>query len=393
MKKPFLISVLLLCLAGSAQEAPDGDVTTHSHQVALRHPGTTSNTPKLYSLYQVKDAKGFPIGYRMVVDSVICLEKTCEVIDVTLFWDALGGYQGYELEKGKVLEKARVLRKSKVLLDKETAYEAVPFTNADYKKLDRILRDDQSVLRTLKLRDMSVSAGKAKVDAVSGATPTALKKAVVEGASLTCYQLWHWANGEIVETERELTHLSCSEELLHHFLLSDKPRFVLFALEHLKGHKLSSPSLIKAVNKVMRSDDLDWIKPCLSYLKRAMPETQYYDNLAAMFDESNSKCRVHLLGILEPEKELPGRLFDEMSVAFPSMSTYYELHLLLRLVRKHEHVSQRILTQLVPLLESENFFIARKTFWYLEDQTVDEQIKKQMQAFRDKCIKAGRGLD
>ena len=82
-----------------------------------------------------------------------------------------------------------------------------------------------------------------------------------------------------------------------------------------------------------------------------------------------------------------------MSAAFPGMNTYYGLHRLLRLVEKHEHVSQRILTQVSRLLENDNFLVARKAFWYLEKQTLDEQIKNRMQAFRDKCRKEGRSLD
>ena len=398
MKKQFLIcllqvAVLVLCLTASAQKAPVRAGATLPHQVALRHPGIPSNKPTTYTLYQIRNPKGFPTGYTMVVDSVICLEKTCQIINVTLFWDALGGYQRYELEKGKFLEKGGPLGKSKALLDKAASNKGVPFTDADYRKLDQILRDDRSILSTQRLSDMSVVSDNANIDGVTGATPIAMKEAVVEGASLTCFQLWHWANGEIVETAKELTHLSCSKDLLHSFLLSEKPRFVLFALEHLARHKQFSPSFVKAVNKVMRGGDHDRIEPSLAYLKEAMPEAQYYDNLAVMFNESSSKRRIHLLELLEFEKELPGTLFDKMSAAFPGMNTYYELHRLLRLVEKHEHVSQRILTQVSRLLENDNFLIARKAFWHLEKQTLDEQIKNRMQAFRDKCGKEGRVLD
>ena len=398
MIKQFLISllqvaVLHLCVTAPDQTAPIRGEKTVPHQVALRHPGTPLAKPAAYTLYQIRDQKGFPTGYRMVVDSVICLENRCEVINVTLHWDALGGYQRYELEKGKVLEKGAPDEKPKPFLEKDASYKGIPFTAADYKKLDQILSDDRSILRTQKLRDMSAAPDDADVDGITGATPKAIKDAVVEGASLTCFQLWHWANGEIVQTAKELTHLSCSEELLHSFLLSGKPRFVLFALEHLTRHKLYSPSIVKEVNKVMRDGDLDQIEPSRAYLKEALPEVQYYDHLAVMFNESDSKRRIQLLELLEQETKLPGTLFDKMSEALPGMTTYYELHRLLRLFEKHKHVSQHMHKQASRLLEHDNFFMARRAFWHLEKQSLDEGTKNRLQAFRDKCKKEGRVLD
>ena len=96
--------------------------------------------------------------------------------------------------------------------------------------------------------------------------------------------------------------------------------------------------------------------------------------------------------LLNLEKELPGTLFDKMSEVIAGAKTYYELHLFLRLVEKHEHVSQPILTQTSQLLESTNFFIARRAFWYLEKQTLDSQVEARMQIFREKSRKEGRLL-
>ena len=336
-----LLLVVLLCLSGCAQETPPSDSSELEYEVVLHHPGNLSKAPQTYTLHQIRNSKGFPTGYRMVVDSVVCMEKNCEVISVTMFWDALGGYQRYELKKGEVLEKGVLAGKGKT---RPASYKGAAFTDADYQKLDRILNDGSSILSTQKLSDMSVARDKNDIDAVTSATPKAMKNAVVQGASLTCFQLWHWANGDIVEVAKELTHSSCSEEMLHSFLRSDKPRFVLFALEHLKRHKLLSPSVVKEVGKVVRSGDSDMVDSGLAYLKEAMPKDQYYDNLATIFKESSSKRRIHLLKLLSLKKELPGTLFDKMSSTLASMNTYYELHLFLRLVEKHEHVSPSILT-------------------------------------------------
>lgn len=44
------------------------------------------------------------------------------------------------------------------------------------------------------------------------------------------------------------------------------------------------------------------------------------------------------------------------------------------------------------LLESENFFMARRAYRYLEKQTLNEQMKQRVKAFQEKNEKEGRIL-
>ena len=212
----YAILLLLSLVAAHAAEI-------ETHKVQLRHSGINSNKPKGYTLYQTRDSEGLITGYTMVVDSVVCKEAVCEVVGVTMAWDALGKYEDYRLEKeGTHLEKVEADWEDKAAPD------GVPFTDADYKKLDQILKDRHSALQTQTLESMSPGSQNDEVDVVSGATPLNLKEAVVEGAALTCFHLWHWANGEVGAAARELTQKSCNEKLLNSFLFSDKPHYVLF---------------------------------------------------------------------------------------------------------------------------------------------------------------------
>ena len=111
-----------------------------------------------------------------------------------------------------------------------------------------------------------------------------------------------------------------------------------------------------------------------------------------LFISSNNKDRIDLLKFLSSREDLPGSLFDRMSEALPEMNTYWELHLFISIVEKHGYVSQPILTQISRLLENEDFFLARKAFWYLETQTLSQQIKNRVQVFREESIKNNRPL-
>ncbi len=74
------------------------------------------------------------------------------------------------------------------------------FTDDDYAKLQAILSDKNSLLEQLE-PDHVVSPDRTAldVDDVTAATPVSLGNAVVSGSVYTCYTLWHWANGEVVE--------------------------------------------------------------------------------------------------------------------------------------------------------------------------------------------------
>lgn len=381
--------VIALILAGEGAGLWAQAQRTAPHHIMVRHPGVAGNKPQPYTLLQMQDQHGYPREYSMVVDSVICTEHLCKVAKVTMAWDALGRYQSYALAADSVLEKANTTDTKSSSKNQAWA----PFTPDDHAKLDRILRDSESILRKQRLSDLTGFRDKSKLDGITGATPKTIRDSVVQGAALSSYHLWHWANGEVSAAARELTHQSCSEEMLRHFLFSDKSHYVLFALEHLQRHKLFTPSLVKAVIDVCSSGDQDRIDRGLAYLRAALPDDDaFYDKLGALFRKSGDQGRIHLLGVLDAEKTISGAQLDILSSGLKNTDTYYELHLFLNLVEKHKHVSQQILTQVSRFLESENFFIARRAYWYLEKQTLNGALAQRVDAFRKNSAKENRML-
>jgi hypothetical protein len=388
------ITLLPVCLAACAPlTRPAADLSV-THRLTVRHPGVHAAGPQSYTLREVRGASGFPAEYTMDVDSVICPEETCLISTVRMTWDALGRYQRYELPPGELLEKGVPAAQNQATIGSAAPWKGVPFAEADYRKLDAILRDDHSLLGQQQLAGLVRPRHADLVDGITGATPAALRDAVVEGASLTCYNLWHWANGEVAAAARELTHRQCGEAMLLSFLSSDKPHYILFALEHLRLHKLFGPRVVREVSAALRAGGRERIDLGLAYLREALPEADaFYGEVGALVNASAGEARIYLLDRLASESALPSTLFDTLSAGLPGWNNYYEVHLFLRLAEKRGHVTPRLLAQVARLLENPNFFIARRAHAFLGSQPeLDAQTAGRLQAFRDKAARDGRSL-
>lgn len=393
--KPSWIILLPVCLAACAPlttRRAAGQAVNHG--IRVRHPGVCGGGPQSYTLREVKDQNGYPAEYTMAVDSVICPEETCLISTVTLTWDALGRYLRYELPPGEHLEKGVPAAQSQAAVGRAAPWQGIPFTEADYRKLDAILRDEHSLLGQQKLSGLVGSRDKDLVDGMTGATPASIRDAVVAGASLTCYNLWHWAHGEVARAAKELTRQQCGEAMLLSFLSSDKPHIVLFALEQLRLHKLFSPSAVQAVGGAMRGGERDRIDLGLAYLREARPGPEAYcGEVAALINAGASEGRAYLLDRLASERALPDSLFDTLSAGLPAWNAYYEIHLFLRLAETRGRVSPVLIAQAAKLLEAPDFFIARRAYGFLDSQTaLDAQTTGRLQAFRDRAAREGRSL-
>ncbi|MFT5906238.1 MAG: hypothetical protein ACI9E1_001845 [Cryomorphaceae bacterium] len=390
-----VILILCLCSVSWAVDSVPIHQTKIPHQVALRHPGIASNQPKEYTLFQIKNHQGLITGYTMVIDSVVCEEDVCEVVDVTMLWDAIGAFEGYTLEKGLALEKVETSNKNQLSGEKEESYKAAPFTDADDKKLHKILKDKHSLLKTWPLKSLAVLDDyDDDFDLVSRPTPPNFEEAVVTGAALTCFHIWHWANGDVPSKARNLTQQHGDKELLSAFLSSTKPTYVLFALKELRERKVFTPEIVTQINERMRSGnekkefDLGY-----AYLKSAIPDAKsLHHNLAQLFTNGDHKSRVHLLELLDSEEILPHFLIEKMALALPEMKDYEEIHMYLNLLEKHSYSSPSILKMTSQVLKNNNFFIARRAYWYLDKQTLDKLTSSHIQSFREKNIELGRDL-
>ncbi len=165
-----------------------------------------------------RDAEKIPIGYESRINMPVCDDKLCANVILMFYWDLAGNYVRFDTLPGKPL----------------TKFDHKRFSDADYKKLDQILKDGNSMLRILgkeDLVDKTVKIKAASVDAVTGATPKTIKNAVVEGAVYSTYTLWHFINGAVRDSMAVYTRSIYSTQIAMRLLKSDNFESQLFALK------------------------------------------------------------------------------------------------------------------------------------------------------------------
>lgn len=367
----FLIIPGSLSCAEPKARAPD--TTKVEHDLTIIHPGDSTAQPMPHTLVQALGKGGEPQAYSMWVDSVICRDKTCEVVKVQLHWDALGHYQRFNVALGSQL----------------TKLDHVPFTEKDLKKLQNILKDPDSPLKEVEKESMiaKAPANPAKpvdgIAAVSQPTILTLKTAVIIGAGYTCYDLWHWSNGLLTNRIRDLTGKDCSEEQLLAYLKNKKTDSALFALKYSRGRKISNQRFIDAVIERSKKGNEALIKPAIAYLREAAPSEQdYYDSIVSLFAEADSKKRLIILEALMSDNQKPvAGFYDQLCDHLPELDSYFEVHLFLNLMEKHNKNSSRVSEKTIELLKHPKFFVSRRAYWYLEKQTLPENLQQQVDAY------------
>jgi hypothetical protein len=367
---PGLAGSLLLALA-TAATAAEPAARALAHTVTIVHPGDAAARTLPHTLVQTFDADGEPCAYSMWVDSVICREKVCDVVKVRLHWDALGGYQRFEVAPGSQL----------------TKLDHVPFTKADLAHLQDILSDPESPLKEVDKEAMTAKPGKspAGVDAVSGPTILTLKSAVVIGAGYTCYDLWHWSNGLLADHIRSLTGTGSSKEKLHAFLSSGDTSAALLAIKHLGERGINDRATLDAILASATKGHEDLVNPTLAYLGKAAPGEEVRDDaILRLFAGTGSKQRVLILDALtdSPAKRTPA-FHDRLCDHLPSLETYYEVHLFLTLMEAKNPSSPKVLQKTAKLLDHEKFFVSRRAYQHLAKHTLPEDIQRRVDAYAE----------
>lgn len=205
--------------------------SVHSFWVAANSPDSLNTCRKAFmfkpdefavanSIKICTNAAQVPFGYETDLNMAVCDDKLCANVLLKLYWDLAGNYVRFDTITGKPL----------------TKFDHKRFAEGDYQKLNQILKDRNSMLRVLEkgdLVDKNIKLKATTVDAVSGATPATIKKAVVEGAVYSSHTLWHFVNGPIKDSIRAFTVRNYSEQIAIQMLNSENYETQLFAIKQI----------------------------------------------------------------------------------------------------------------------------------------------------------------
>ena len=370
------ITLLSICfLIGWLSPVDAKEIST----IQLTDPVYPKKPKKEHSLTAYSDEQGFPSGYSMELINEVCLDGVCKLVEVTMYWDAIGFYQNLEYPEGKPLTKV----------------EHEPFVPADYEKLDSILKDRDSILDDHELgflaseKDDKSPEGEEDdeyqdVDGVSKATPGAVKEAVVKDAAWTTWVLWKYANTELVTIMQEMTKSRISHKFLQHLLDSKNWQKIEFVLNHLLEQKPVAPQYIDKVAEVMPTAGIDHIELAIEYLQQASPDKNTcYRKLISALPELNGYNSALVIELLESDEQLENGILEQLAANIGNQE-YYLIHLALRLIEGREFFSNAIEADIVKLLEIQDFFIARRASDFLSNQKLSASAKEKLDAFRVK---------
>ena len=354
---------MLVALVGAARVV--------EHDLVIVHPGDPDARPMKQTLLEELDGDGQPLAYHIWVDSVICREKSCDVVLVKLTYDALGRYQRYEVKNGETLTK----------LDHEL------FTKSDHEKLQRILLDENSPLSEVTKEGLTgPKNANAGVDGVSGATVLTLSANVVVGAGYTCYDLWHWANGLLTDRIRGMSGAAFRTERLLQLVNSDDAAGVVFALEQLAERRAADETAIAAVLKGIAGGTVDEAKGALGYFESiADDDPAYFSHVSRMLSVGSEAQRIFLCEALKASKRTAPKIFwDQVAATLSALETHQGVHACLELLKAKVPANVVAQRQAAKLLDHQKFFIARRAFWYLKKQDLTDDLRRLVDAFEDK---------
>lgn len=339
------------------------------HDVKVQHPGKGKDNIEEAILVEIQNKKGISVAYYMDVESVICIQKVCKIVPVRIYWNAIGEYQQYEMEEGITLEK----------------YEADIFEEQDYIKLNSILANINSPFKEVNVDEILKVPDETHndIDAVSGATAIELdEKDTVPGAALTCYTLWHWANGEIISVIQDFTAQSFKASNFESYLVSAKGQQQLFALEKLAAKKLFNKALVKnAIDEVSKNEIL--LKPTINYMEQA-DEKIYFSALEQLFLEGNNKQKIAVLtSLLNTTKIVSKKQLDRLSRYTLNLDSFQAVSVYLRLMNQKNANSSVVIKNTWPLLE-DDMLIARNAYWFLKKQDITVAQQEILKDFQQK---------
>ena len=298
------------------------------------------------------DEYGFPDKYKLSLFIDVCLQKICKPLTVTLFWNTLGEYEYLEYPEHLPF----------------TKYNHKSFSPDDYRRLDEILRNRNSILgkHPLSFFEKQFTRDPARVDAVTSATPQAIMDAVVEEAAYTSWALWHWANGEIPGHLLQNTIGICSDDYLLHCLDSEDPRFVRFGLNQVAQMDPVDPSFREKCFYILEHGGQANFKLALQVVTNAPDDTIRMHRELVRRIGMNAGSSQLIISYFENLPLVAPVIWEDMAARLIHVSSYYDIFTTLMLLEKRAGNSEAVRAQVAKLINSDDLNISRRAEEFLE---------------------------
>jgi hypothetical protein len=251
-------------------------------EIVIRFEDTIGVT---HHIGRILDESFQPIGYASHIETPVCSDTLCNLMDIRMYWTLAGTYWGFDTIPGKPL----------------TKNDHLEFVEADYQKLHELLMDEQSILRRRHkddLFDKESTRVSQVVDAVTGATAKEVKEAVVDGAVYSSYTIYHLVHSQLAAVIREDVKRNLFDQVGEHLIRSERVDERMFFIRELKADQMTRylDEIVKTVRQAVPRDRL--------YVMKKIPlenwkEQGLQSGIAAMVKELDVHSLSHFLNQLK----------------------------------------------------------------------------------------------
>jgi hypothetical protein len=137
----------------------------------------------------------------------------------------------------------------------------------------------------------------------------------------------------------------------------------------------------------MPTADNDQIELALRYLHGAIVDkNQFYRLLVKTLPSFEDYRAAMMIDRLASDEALETEVLVHLTGQFDKL-THYPIHLSLRLIERQKFFSRDVENNVAELLDSKDFFIARRASEFLAKQPLSPETKQKLKSFRDQYAK------
>lgn len=298
-------------------------------------------------IYELKDSTGLTIWFGRHIFKDVCISGKCKMIRVWIFWNGTGNYLGHQLIPVEPLTKS----------------DHTLFANADYEKLDNILKDSTSILKRLKQEELIIvpeNRELLQVDGYTAATQPTLAEVVVKDAVYTCHTLWHTVYGPVQEKILEILESRISSDYLALLFQNESRDYNLLAIGFVQKYTDFQQQFYPEIIRCIQSENDNLAGKALNYFHSEFLKDETIQNQIVNVIPNVSAQRKNdiLWRLSEVEKINDNSVLDLLEMVEKKKIGVGSLNLVLRLIQPEQMSNNHeISIQMQNLAKSENAYV------------------------------------
>ena len=365
MFKVFSFVSMFILLSGGleglfVEEKKEGENIKYQNELTLDFPVAKINNKVIYddiekknvTLYQYISDKGFPVYYSRNVQTGVCYDNQCKLLNITLYWNPTGRYLGFELAENEFLSKD----------------DHVPFTEEEYIRLNMLLSDPKLPLGGFTYNQIAAKnkAALYRVDGVSGATSKDVLEYVIKGSAYTTYTIYELVYGSTQTEVQAWTDQVLTDEFLEDILTESPYQDKLWGIDLIQGRLAYFPQCRYIILDLMGDEDFSLAEKCLNSLTAEdLMEEEVQIELMRKFQNFDFGMKSRALSLLKNSNFISLEVVDKLNDDLEKMEVPI-VSGILDIYTKKGIKDSKTIAAVRKISDSENRYLAKKADDYMK---------------------------